>query len=118
MAEELPLLHDDSQCDTWLEQHDVVNLSGLRTSQLMRLYLSHFLSTWNSRCYEFAAVGVFPQSCFRYSRDSWYRRHGRFRTSSLGFQEQPCDEVLHCGAGLRVRSNDVEVTVSKVSSVR
>jgi hypothetical protein len=57
MAEDLPLLHDDRP--TLSEQSDGDIFSGLSTSQLMRLYLSHFLSTWNSRCYEFAAVGTF-----------------------------------------------------------
>lgn len=30
----------------------------LHRLQLWRLYLSHFLSTWNTRTYEFAAVSV------------------------------------------------------------
>ena len=57
MAEDLPLLHDGRLTPS--EPSDVDIPSGLSTSQLMRLYLSHFLSTWNSRCYEFAAVGAF-----------------------------------------------------------
>lgn len=58
MAEDLPLLPDGGLTPSEPSHVDIA--PGLSTSQLMRLYLSHFLSTWNSRCYEFAAVGNFP----------------------------------------------------------
>jgi iron-regulated transporter 1 len=32
---------------------------GLSREQAWSLFLSHFLSTWNGRCYEFAAVSGF-----------------------------------------------------------
>jgi iron-regulated transporter 1 len=34
--------------------------NGLTRSQAFNLYTSHFLSTWNVRTYEFAAVCVHP----------------------------------------------------------
>lgn len=33
-------------------------VGGLTTSQAWNLYTSHFLSTWNVRAYEFAAVSL------------------------------------------------------------
>lgn len=36
--------------------HTLAVSGGLGHSQLLRVYLSHLLSTWNYRCYEFAAV--------------------------------------------------------------
>lgn len=58
--------HDDddrsvsSQLLDTSEEDEFVN--GLTTSQAWNLYTSHFLSTWNVRTYEFAAVSprLFP----------------------------------------------------------
>lgn len=54
--EEQPLLQRSPLDDVQLEADDATTEVELNNDQLMRLYLSHFLSTWNSRCYEFAAV--------------------------------------------------------------
>jgi hypothetical protein len=43
---------DDVQSDVCTTAID----EGLSYNQLAGVYMSHFLSTWNSRCYEFAAV--------------------------------------------------------------
>ncbi len=37
-------------------------LDELERMHLRRLYISHFLSTWNTRTYEFATVSVEPCS--------------------------------------------------------
>lgn len=43
---------DTMNDDTDLEQE----IPGMTTAQARNLYTSHFLSTWNVRTYEFAAV--------------------------------------------------------------
>ena len=58
IREERPLFQAHGLDDALSEESDTTTEAGLSSEQLMRLYLSHFLSTWNSRCYEFAAVRV------------------------------------------------------------
>ncbi len=64
--EERPLLQDwrieqsdraDSE-EIHRERQSAAGGEVLTSAQLWGVYLSHFLSTWNSRCYEFAAVSV------------------------------------------------------------
>ena len=44
--------------DVELDELDATNAQdeGMTRSQAWNLYTSHFLSTWNARTYEFAAV--------------------------------------------------------------
>lgn len=42
------------------EEHE--SRSGMTRSQAFNLYTSHFLSTWNVRTYEFAAVSTLNES--------------------------------------------------------
>lgn len=58
IREERPLFQAHGLDDASSEASDMTTEAGLSSEQLMRLYLSHFLSTWNSRCCEFAAVRV------------------------------------------------------------
>ena len=56
--EDQPLLQCHVLDDALSEDFETTTEAGLSSKQLTRLYLSHFLSTWNSRCYEYAAVSV------------------------------------------------------------
>jgi hypothetical protein len=47
-----PLLQQDGSISTTDEE--------LSNGCLIGIYLSHFLFSWNLRCYEFAAVSIFP----------------------------------------------------------
>ena len=48
MHEERLLLQPHSLDDALSEESDTTTEEGLSSEQLIRLYLSHFLSTWNS----------------------------------------------------------------------
>ncbi len=48
MHEERPLLQPHSLDDALSEESDTTTEEGLSSEQLIRLYLSHFLSNWNS----------------------------------------------------------------------
>lgn len=57
-AEETPLLHDDRNIApaSTSQRHEDEMKNTLSKNIVNRLYLSHFLSTWNSRVFEFGAV--------------------------------------------------------------
>lgn len=57
-AEDTPLLHDDrnSSPASTSHSHEDDMKNALSNNVVNRLYLSHFLSTWNSRVFEFGAV--------------------------------------------------------------
>jgi len=61
VAEEQPLLQQHGLYDAQSDGSTTTTGAGLSSRQLMGVYFSHILSTWNSRCYEFAAVSVFIQ---------------------------------------------------------
>lgn len=68
--EEESLLREHEPDDAWSEVSTTAAETGLSNAHLMRLYLSHFLSTWNSRCYEFAAVRApLNDACFLLRRE-------------------------------------------------
>jgi iron-regulated transporter 1 len=57
-----PLLVSESGSDN--------EFNGMTRSQAFNLYTSHFLSTWNVRTYEFAAVSALPRYAPRTSSHS------------------------------------------------
>ena len=61
VAEEQPLLQQHGLYDAQSDGSTTTTGAGLSSRQLMGVYFSHFLSTWNSRCNEFAAVSVLIQ---------------------------------------------------------
>lgn len=58
----------------------VITTAGVSTSLALRLYVSHFLSTWNSRVFEFGAVlflaSIFPGTLLQVSIYSLVRNAG------------------------------------------
>jgi hypothetical protein len=60
-AERRPLLQErmeDQIGDSEVISPDAKLQVTVTGGQLWGVYVSHFLSTWNSRCYEFAAVSI------------------------------------------------------------
>lgn len=57
--------------------HDITSIEGAPTRLLWRLYVSHTLSTWNARTFEFGAViflaTIFPQTLFYTSLYALFR---------------------------------------------
>lgn len=62
------------------EAEPPVNAAGVPTSLALRLYVSHFLSTWNSRVFEFGAAlflaSIFPENLLPVSIYSLVRNIG------------------------------------------
>jgi hypothetical protein len=77
----------------WSEPSSDTGANGMTRSQAHNLYTSHFLSTWNVRTYEFAAVSVRMGVC----RDEYYAHADASRLSSQLLRTQILFLLLQFG---------------------
>jgi hypothetical protein len=77
----------------WPEPSSDTGANGMTRSQAHNLYTSHFLSTWNVRTYEFAAVSVRMGVC----RDEYCAHADASRLSSQLLHTQILSLLLQSG---------------------
>ena len=99
--EERSLLRRHALDNALSEDCEMTTEAVLTSQQLMGLYLSHFLSTWNSRCYEFAAVNMtFQTLTFAFASSSIQSDNLTLNTRFYS-QHQPIQErLLHHRFGM------------------